>query len=277
MRSLVVVLVVALVVVGCSRGVDPPPIPTAPPTARVGTDPPPARARSSLDVTFAVLSDTHLGHPGIEDAEARAVSRLDAIAGLRGVVVTGDLTENGLEPEWERFLFFYRDRPVFENVGNHDMNRGTWIWDRVAERHGGRFYTWQWDDLHLVSLGQAPDDLGLAFLEEDLGRLAPGAPILLFFHFPLAGPFATGNWFGDGPYRDRLGKLLAGRKILGIFHGHHHARGHYVWQGIDIYKPGSVKNSAHTFAVVHVTRGQMTVVWRDFDHDAPADEHAKHW
>jgi hypothetical protein len=128
-----------------------------------------------------------------------------------------------------------------------------------------------------VSLAEAPDDLGLAFLEEDLGRLARDVPILLFFHFPLGGAFATGNWFGDGPYRDRLAQLLADRRILGIFHGHHHARGHYVWNGIDIYKPGSVKDSAHTFAVVHVTEGRMTVSWRDFDRDAWTHEHAKHW
>ena len=54
---------------------------------------------------------------------------------------------------------------------------------------------------------------------------------------------------------------------LTIFHGHHHATDHYTWHGFDVFKPGAVKDGAHTFAVVHVTDERITVASFDWDHD----------
>jgi cytolysin (calcineurin-like family phosphatase) len=58
--------------------------------------------------------------------------------------------------------------------------------------------------------------------------------------------------------------LLDGRNVVGIFHGHHHRRGHYVWHGIDVFKPGAVKNEERYFTVVYVTDARTTVAWRDY-------------
>jgi hypothetical protein len=42
--------------------------------------------------------------------------------------------------------------PVFEMIGNHDkVTKGPWVGDQVTARHGGRFYSWNWDDVHLVA------------------------------------------------------------------------------------------------------------------------------
>jgi 3',5'-cyclic AMP phosphodiesterase CpdA len=268
-----------------------------------------------MDVTFVVVSDTHVGYGypddpaklpanaalnpvGLEKDDAKLIARVNAIAGRaypaaigggavappRGLVVTGDLTEWGRKIEWDRFVEMFGRTgkegllklPLFEMVGNHDkVTGGPWIADRVAERHGGaHFYSWDWDDLHLVALGEAPDDEGFAFLARDLARVAPDVPLVLFFHRALAGPWSTDNWFDDA-HKARLARALTGRSVAAIFHGHHHATGHYVWHGIDVWKPGAVKNGAHTFAVVHATDTKWTLASYDWDRDAWASTFTK--
>lgn len=254
--------------------------------------PKPRASKPGSDVTFLVVSDTHFGYGGMVEQNRALVSEVNGIEGHaypssvggkvghpRGLLVTGDLTEWGRTDEWEPFVATYGldggsdgllRMPVFEVVGNHDKVHGPWVEGMVVARHGGRFYSWDWDDLHLVALGEAPDDEGLAFLAKDLATIAPNVPVVLYFHLALEGPWSTGNWF-DAKYKDRLLATIAGHDILAIFHGHHHATDHYVWHGIDVFKPGAVKNDAHTFAVAHLTDQRFTVdsydwnahVWRE--------------
>lgn len=263
----------------------------------------PARARTKkakaggTDVTFLVVSDTHFGFGEIEKEHDVLVRKLDAIEARpypgeirgtvgkpRGLLVTGDLTEWGKVEEWEPFVARYGltgregklHMPVFEVIGNHDRVHGPWVEEQVAARHGGsRFYAWDWDDVHIVALGEAPDDEGLAFLARDLEGLEPTVPLVLYFHLALEGPWSTGHWFGEGDYKARLSRLLVGRFVAAIFHGHHHATQHYVWQGIDVFKPGAVKDGAHTFAVVHVTDDRFTLASYDWDRDVWAGSFVK--
>lgn len=229
-----------------------------------------------MDVRFLVVSDTHLGYDGIAEDNARLVPKLNEVGDdpklgprARGVVITGDLTEYGQPKQWEEFVRLYGltgkestlALPVFEMVGNHDkVNLGPWVEQQVSARHDTkeRFYAWDWDDLHLVALQEAPDDDGLAFLERDLAKQAADVPIVLFFHLALLGPWSTGNWFTD-VYKERLWQTIKDRKVVAIFHGHHHATEHYKWHGIDVFKPGAVKHGAHTFAAVHVTDKTWTL------------------
>jgi hypothetical protein len=263
-------------------------------TATYSSPPVPARPRRpSSDVTFLAISDTHFGFGGIEAAHDVLVPRLNHIAGReypsyvggvvalpRGLIVTGDLTEWGRVEEWQPFVATYGltgkegkvGVPVFEVIGNHDRVSGPWVEQQVSARHGGgRFYSWDWDGVHLIALGEAPDDEGLKFLESDLARVDRDAPLVVYFHLALLGPWSTGNWFAEGTFKDRLAKLLDGRNVAAIFHGHHHATDHYTWHGFDVFKPGAVKDGAHTFAVVHVTDERVTVASFDWDHDAWAD------
>lgn len=261
--------------------------------------------RGGTDVTFYVVSDVHFGYGypddlrtlradpiaapvGLEKDNLALLRRINTmegrpyppdvggtISGTRGLLITGDLTEWGRKEEWDRFLALYGPGahdgglrlPLFEVVGNHDKVQGPWVEQQVTARHGGRFYAWDWDDIHFVALGEAPDDEGLAFLERDLSRADMDVPLVLFFHRCLLGPWSEDNWFGDGTYRDRLAKLLEGRAVRAIFHGHHHASGHYLWHGFDVFKPGAVKNDAHTFVVAHLTDRESTFSYYDYDAD----------
>lgn len=256
---------------------DPSPAPETPAPAGGGTAAPPTRT-GPLDVTFAVVSDTHLGFDGNEEKNRALVASIATLPGMRypggaavghvrGLLVAGDLTEWGNTYEWEAFCDVYglgrgekpgSPFPVFEVVGNHDMVHGPWLAAEVAKRHpGGGAYTWDWDDVHLVGLGESPDGPALDALERDLAKTPVERPLVLLFHRPLAGP-----WLEDRPdaeARARLARLLSGREVLGIFHGHHHARAHYVWQGYDVWKPGAVKGGAPELAVAHVDDERFTV------------------
>jgi len=251
--------------------------------------------KGGTDVTFLVVSDTHFGFGGIEPAHEVLVPAMNGIEGRayppplagavarpRGVLVTGDLTEWGKVEEWTPFVATYGltgvegklRLPVFEVIGNHDKVHGPWVEQQVATRHGGkRFYAWDWDDVRFLALGEAPDDEGLAFVEAEIASVARDVPLVLYFHLALSGPWSTGNWFADGSHRARLGALLEGRKVAAIFHGHHHATGHYTWQSIDVFKPGAVKDGAHTFAVVRITDDRFTLASYDWDRGSWSSAH----
>ena len=237
-------------------------------------------------MTFVVVSDLHFGYADMTAQNRALVRELNQIEGRpyptsiggtvgtpRGLLVTGDLTEWGKVDEWEPFVATYGRHgtegalrfPVYEVIGNHDKVHGPWVEAQVASRHGGRFHSWDWDDLHVVALGEAPDDEGLSFLARDLANVDPDVPVVLYFHLALEGPWSNGNWFADGDYKERLFATVARHDVVGIFHGHHHATGHYRWRGIDVWKPGAVKNGAHTFAVAHLTDARFTLSSFDWD------------
>lgn len=255
--------------------------------------------RGGMDITFLVTADTHFGYSwarvptpgapaglGIEEVNANAVRAMNTIEGTpypaalggavgapRGVLVAGDLTEGGWANEWSQFeaMFGLTGRegqlryPVYEGAGNHDKHSGGHVEEQIKRRHGGARYSWDWHDLHVVCLGEAPNDADLEWLRGDLAAVGKDLGVVLYFHIPLAGPYSKGNWFGDGDYADKLHKILEGHRVLGIFNGHFHASGHYRWRGYDAYLVGSPKHSWHSFVVARVTDDRMSVASYNYD------------
>lgn len=268
-----------------------------------------------LDVTFLVAADTHVGFaasehgadgglrdPVKEPAEsdrlnAKQIAEMNGLPGRpfpselggavgtpRGVLIAGDLTEDGKPWQWRHFLSWYGHRggdgqlawPVYEAHGNHDKNHSWFTLDRIRERHGGTRYAFDWDDLRVICLGEAPDEEGLAFLERDLARVGKERPVVVYQHFPLRGPYSTDNWFGDGRYRADLARVVFGYNVVALFHGHYHASGRYRWEGIDVYNVGSTKHEQWSFGVVRVTDTRLSFAsWHfgerrwEFWHDKP--------
>lgn len=294
------------------------PLRSARPDVRTGALPTPAtrsHRAGGLDVTFLVAADTHVGFaaderakdggprdPVTEPAEsdrinARQIDDMNAIVGRRwpselggaigvprGLLIAGDLTEDGEPWQWDHFVRWYGHQggdgrlrwPVFEAYGNHDKHHSWYTLDRIRERHGAIRYAFDWDDLRVVCLGEAPDPEGLAFLSADLARVGKERPVVIYFHFPLRGPFSTGNWFGDGRHRGELARVLFGFNVIGLFHGHYHGSGRYRWEGIDVYNVGATKHEQWSFGVVRVTDARLTVAsWHygkkewEFWHDKP--------
>jgi hypothetical protein len=46
---------------------------------------------------------------------------------------------------------------------------------------------------------------------------------------------------------------LQGYRVIGTSDGHYHVSGSYLWNGFDVYRVGSAKDSHHGFAAVHLT------------------------
>jgi 3',5'-cyclic AMP phosphodiesterase CpdA len=257
--------------------------------------------RGGMDLTFLVTADTHFGLAekipmpgvpegmGVEEVHRIAIAAMNGIEGTpfpaglggaagrpRGVLVAGDLAETGQRAEFARFEALYgltgREGllhfPVYEGAGNHDVWGGPFVQAEVARRHGARRYSWDWEDMHVVCLGEAPDDADLDWLEGDLAAAGPEVGVVLFFHYPLEGALVSHTWFGRGHYHDRLDRVLAGYHVLGIFNGHYHTSGMYRWRGRDGYLEGSVKHAWHSFAVVHVTDTRFTVASYNYDRRA---------
>ncbi len=261
----------------------------------------PREVRGNMDVTFLVTADTHFGvgvddkdprshrpvedAQGIEKAQLQAIRAMNGMAGRsfpakvgldvgkpRGVLVAGDLTDTSHPAEWARFVAYYGtdgtdgviEYPVYETWGNHDKHHGWYVRKRVEERHGSIRYTIDWDDLHVMCLGEAPDDEDLAWLAGHLRSVGTEIGVVVYMHYPLKGPFAENNWFGNGDYRRRLGDILSGYRVLGVFHGHYHASQRYRWRGIDVYNVGSPKHGYHSFAAVRVTDDRMVVASWDY-------------
>jgi Calcineurin-like phosphoesterase len=253
-------------------------------------------------VTFAVVSDMHFGFGAIQTSHQRLIGALGRLPGkrypymlqkaagptvpeLRGLLITGDLTEWGTEAQWAQFVSYYGRPggkgalaiPTFEVIGNHDRASGTYVESQVAARHGGRFYSFQWGDVHFLALGEAPDQAGLAFVEKDLANVSPDVPLILYFHLPFSGPWAKGWWFADGDYPEHLHALIKDRPVLAIFHGHHHATGHYKWRGIDVFKPGPVKDGGHDLAVVHVSDKSFSLATYNYETETWGGAFQKVW
>jgi hypothetical protein len=154
----------------------------------------PAGSAEPPTITFIVASDSHFGAGGMYELNREVVKQMNELPGTdyppevggrvdrpRGVIFTGDTTDNGHLDEFAQFEEVYgltgKDGllqfPIFEAIGNHDVNSESPIKDRVKRRHGAIHYSFDWDDLHFVCLDMYPDATTRRWMAEDLKRV-PG-------------------------------------------------------------------------------------------------------
>jgi cytolysin (calcineurin-like family phosphatase) len=235
------------------------------------------------EMTFFVAGDSHFGVPRMSELNRILVDQLNELPGTpypasiggtvaepRGVLFMGDMTDTSLDSEWKEFESLYgltgKDAvlryPVFEAIGNHDYIGDSPIVPKVKARHGDLIYSWDWDDVHFVCLDMHPDPKNLAWFARDVARAGRHRPLVIFFHYSIEGPYSTG-WPPE--YKEALARALDGLNVLGLFHGHYHHAGHYLWKGHEVFLPGSPRHRSHAFIVVRLTAHHMSVVYRDFD------------
>jgi cytolysin (calcineurin-like family phosphatase) len=243
-----------------------------------------ALPKADRSITFFVASDTHFGVPGIEERNRRLIDELNGLPGLeyppelggrvdtpQGVLITGDLTDYSTEEQWRAFESFYgltgKDGllrfPVKEALGNHDFMGDSPVVKHIVRRHGGIAYSFDWDDLHVACLGMYPSADRIRWLEQDLRKVAPGRPVVVFFHYGIDGPWSQ-SWESQDE-REELARVLSGRRVAAIFHGHAHHAGSYRWREYDVFRPGSPKHSSREVIAVRIQGDQVAVAYRDFD------------
>jgi len=251
------------------------------------TDP---RQEGRRDLTFFVTADTHFGVDGIVKLNRMQIEAMNALGGtpfpasLGGrvgrpaeVLIAGDLTQDATSAQWERFVEHYgltgRDGslkyPVRECSGNHDRSWSgqTAVESGIQRRHGSDVRGWVRQGVCFFCLGCYPDAAACRWLRRQLETVGRRCPAVVYFHYNIIGPLS--DYWSDSE-KQAFAEVIGGRNILGIFHGHDHASGHYTWKGFDVYNVGSPRGLAKSFAVVHITDRQMTVASRSWDPSTPA-------
>jgi 3',5'-cyclic AMP phosphodiesterase CpdA len=194
------------------------------------------------DFFFLQLSDTHWGYHGAANPDSALVLP-DVVARINAspekpdfVLFTGDLTHS-TEDASERRDRMKEFRDIVSKLdvkevrflpGEHDAagDRG----DAYQEIFGDRHYSFDRGGVHFIALDNvsAPNlslgDDQLAWLESDLAKIAPAAPIVVFAHRPLFDLYPAWDWRTmDG---DRALELLGRRSHVTVFFGHIHQELH---------------------------------------------------
>ncbi|MBM4154440.1 MAG: hypothetical protein FJ221_05360 [Lentisphaerae bacterium] len=268
---------------------------------------------AARDLTFFHVSDTHYGlsEPG-DLAMTALVDAMNALPGTayptnlggvvarpRGVIHTGDMTNDGSAEPWAAFV---RDFgllggdgrlawPVYETFGNHDGGSNRPVRTAIRERNprrrevtaissNGIHCAWTWEGIRFIGCGISPGtrattydpEESLAFLAGELARPDPaGSPIVLLHHFGFDEGHSL-RWWPEA-WRADLRRALAGRNVVAILHGHAHHPLIYRWEGIDVYNPPHFRQSepkatgtvSHGFFVFRVTDDELTVAERRLD------------
>lgn len=261
-----------------------------------------------VNVTLFVVSDLHYGVGGEEATRAT----IDLMNGLPGaaypesvggpvnypevVVATGDLTQDGLQAEWDMFVADFGltgqegrlHYAVYDGWGNHDQHPGNTspVTEGIKERNllrpgltnvssNGYHYSWDSDGVHFVMLNEyggtgsgdpnswgAPMD-SLPFLVSDL-KAHVGASrkgVVIFTHFAFDN-WGLSNW---KPWeQDAFFQAIKDYNILALIGGHGHAVLTGRWNGLDYYEVASTQpvSDDNGFSVVHITQDTLTIASR---------------
>jgi len=243
----------------------------------------------AADVTFYSFSDSHYGadHGGkrAPKTSCREVEIINSLPGVaypekiggivekpRAIVMQGDLINDGAvkdkyEKQWADFIADFGVNgegrckfPVFEAVGNHDVNPNLYVFNKVKQRNlerknlgyitdispSGYHYSWDWDGVHFVNVNLFPgnvwegeaDTYGRGhdplfardFLVADLKKHVgdSGRPVVIVHHFRPVDE----NWWTYAA-ADKYQKVLQDYNVIAILVGHQGGGVNNKWRGIN--------------------------------------------
>jgi Icc protein len=209
------------------------------------------------DVTFVHLTDLHIGDPANDShlfSDTRETLRdiLRQVATITPrpsfIIASGDLANAGDAASYAqlREIMAQSGLPVLYALGNHDTREGFYrgMLGRDADLDAPYFHDHVIAGVHIITLdsstpgfiGGSIEDGQFAWLESVLDT-HPDLPKLIVCHHPPAlgeGPDATHWRHLVYPHSQRLGELLAGRRVLGILSGHIHHDRVSLWNGIPV-------------------------------------------
>ncbi|MCX6866808.1 MAG: metallophosphoesterase, partial [Verrucomicrobia bacterium] len=244
----------------------------------------------AADVTFFAISDIHYGAvSGPKDGKPKVTCpEIDTINSLpgtpypapfkgtvavpRGIVMQGDLINDGAVAEkyptqWANYIADFGVNgegrckfPVFEAIGNHDVNENLFVFNKIKERNltrlqlkyignispNGYHYSWDWDGVHFVNVNLFPGNiwhgeadaygpghnplLARDFLVDDLRKNVgnSGRPVVIVQHFRPVDE----NWWTFSA-ADKYYKVLQDYNVILILCGHQGGGVNNLWRGIN--------------------------------------------
>jgi len=205
-------------------------------TVRPGDD---GDAAASASLVVAALADPHVGYgPGTELARRALAEVADLEPAL--VLVAGDVTERGLATEyetWDSLAGTLGEIPLLAVPGNHDVRWSDGGKPRFAARLGGTTCSYAVGGVHFIGLDSTVagethghfDRNQLEWVEDELQRLGPDAPVIVFCHHPPAFPVS----FADNDAQ--LLDILARYDVDLVLAGHGHLAAGYNYNGVDLF------------------------------------------
>lgn len=226
-----------------------------------------ARAEAPGKVTFAFITDTHIGaFPDAETDMRLAVADMNQHPEIDFVIHAGDASEFGVRAEMElvKNILDGLNKPYFIVPGNHETNwseNGCTEFPRLfgsthfAHRQGGYLFVGCGSGPALrMGPPQIPTE-ELHWLDSTLQSADPAMPVIFVNHLPADGNLAN---------RDELLDILKRHNIVAILGGHVHANTIKNYDGI----PGMTgrsnlrrKDPLGGYNLVTVEDGKMT--WRE--------------
>ena len=171
------------------------------------------------DFVFAQISDSHIGfskeaNTDVVSTLQAAISRIQALPVAPDFLIhTGDLTHLSKPEEFDtlqQVLISAKVGQVFYVPGEHDMlaDDGRQYLDRFGKGTKGHgWFSFDHKGVHFIGLVNVVDlkagglgNLGadqLAWLKDDVKRLSPSTPIVVFAHIPLWSVYPEWGWGTD--------------------------------------------------------------------------------
>jgi 3',5'-cyclic-AMP phosphodiesterase len=172
--------------------------------------------------TIAVISDTHYHFNSLKDA----IDDIDTRPSVQFIIVVGDVTENGLQKEYEIFhtIMSSSMKPWLTVVGNHDhLSNGGAIYQQMFGElnysftfHGTKFVIWDnvvWESNRIPDWAWLRSELSST--QENTVPTSSINQIIPLSHIP---PFDTQLLDSAKAFND----LLRSNRVEYSIHGHKH-------------------------------------------------------
>jgi Icc protein len=227
-------------------------------------------------VTFVHITDLHVNAPGLDDPGLRSdtsstlmnvVGLINAMSPLPSfVIASGDITNRGDEASFRhaRSILAALKVPILHALGNHDSRAGYNKGMLDADGDAPLTYDRVIAGVHVIVLdstvagmiGGALADDQFAFLDTALDRHPELRKLVVVHHPPAIGGENPIRWEKlDEADTERLGRLIEGRNVAGIFCGHVHYDRVALWHGV----PVVISNGLHNANDILFTGGLRMV------------------
>jgi len=220
---------------------------------------------------FAQISDLHAGESWMFDPKLLdlAIKMINGMKDIDGVLVTGDLTDWGLDHEYDMALE-HLDRIKKEKYiipGNHDARiAGYKMFDMNICTKRNRFFSECLDDLQLIGLDSSEPDIDdghvgreqLEWLDDELSKCPEGhIPVIMLHHHlvPVPNTGRERNILTDAG--DVL-EVINSNKVPLVVTGHKHQPWLWELNNTFIYSGGttSCKRTAvpNSMSIIDISR-----------------------
>ena len=201
------------------------------------------------EFSFAVMNDTHYFDDKCAPFFEAAVKMLQKTDdNLAFCLVAGDLATDGKEHELQPFqeILGTMPCPVYAVPGNHDFDKESCkAYEKVYPRSRNHVLEHQgWTLLGLDTCdGPRWQDISIqqptfAWLEEQIPKLNPQRPTIVFTHFPLGAGVEM-----RPKNADALLEMLLPLNVQAVFCGHFHGFTEQTWDGVSITTNRCMSNS----------------------------------